>query len=773
MAGVVLLGGEPAESAAMAGLLRARGHDVAIAAAAADVAGLVGGRQAIVSDLDAAIGAGWLRPSTPMTAPLPLIVTSPHEAFLDVVRNRVAATVPAPVTDEALDEAILRVTSGQQPTVPASPGARSRLDDPARDAAIHARGLADVHLEPELLAIAALVARGTGADIALLTVLDSRRQTFLGHSGLPPDFAAGCSVRREWSFCQSVVESGAALLVPDLSLHPALAGLPLVEADLMRGYAGVPVEIEGLGAIGTVCVLSREPRTFGGDALAVLNLAARLASAWLSKRGRTIAPPPPFGASERRIGIGDLLGEKYWITAELGRGGQSDVFLARDRLLGQLVAIKWMRERDEERLKQEATALASVRHPNIVQLHGWGRAERGELYLVLEYVDGETLDDAIARMRAEQRPIPTRRVIDVVCQLAGALASMHAAGYVHGDVKPANVILDPALDRAVLIDFGFPLSVQREGPEGERGTPPSGGTPGYSAPEQFVDRGESTHDPRLDVYALGAVAYAMLVGEGPFASGRGRDRLAMQLVGEVPPPSLRRPGLPREVDAVLLSALAVDPAARPARVLDLADALANALNTVVGEPPVVASKAEPHSRGIAFRAYRAEVRRRFGDAEDSRALAALDDESRAVVLSATEDEQNYLATPLVSYLRAVAGHDLERIVTLADGLSEVALPMVIRELRVNRTPETLIYVGGTLLGRFHDWGRVEVTRLGPTLARTRLTMPPDFAPVMCTYFAAVMRALLSTTGRQCSVSQVACSAQGADACEFLVTWSSR
>ena len=780
MAGVALLHSVPEEGAFLLETLRASGYRVELVndPASADA---MAGADVIVADLDVAIAAGWVRPASGAKPPrLPLVVVSPHEAFLDVVRGSVAATLRAPATPEQIVAAVERARKGDREPTPVHDAPRDALD---RDAELARRGMTSDRVDPELLGIATLVARGVGTAMALITVVDSKRQIFVGHAGLPIDLAIAGGTARDWSFCRHVVESGAPLVVADARQHPFLAHSPLVETKVVRSYAGAPIEIDGLGAVGTVCVLSDQPRDFVAKDLATLELGAKLAAARLERRGPTFdAQRPPRFDDDGSLHVGDLVDDKYWITASLGRGGQSEVFLARDRLSGQMVAIKSMRDRDEQVLLHEAEALTRLRHPNIVQLYGWGRGPHEELYLVLEYVEGVTLAERIAATARAHEPLSLAFVAETVRQLAGALASMHALGYVHGDVKPSNVICDRALDRAVLIDFGFPLAVgTSRSSSNDRGgstSPIVGGTPGFSAPEQFVATGTpQIGSAALDVYALAALAYAMITGDGPFASARGRERVAAQLAGRFALPSTKRPGLPTEIDELLSRALASDVSRRPTSVLEFADDLEQLIAYSQPAPratPLLDDEARPtRSRGIAFRVYRAEVRRREGKEAEARVFAQLSEQERAVFDSVADDEVYYPAAPLIAYLAAYGESDRSRLTALGYDTAAVALPDALKSLHVTRTPETLLYVAGSLLHRFHDWGRVEIERPSPGVGHVTLHLPPGFAPVVCSYFLGIERALLATTGRTGSVEQDGCAADGSSACHFVVTWALR
>jgi serine/threonine protein kinase len=472
-----------------------------------------------------------------------------------------------------------------------------------------------------------------------------------------------------------------------------------------------------------------------------------------------------------------MLDGKYWITTRLGGGSLSEVLLARDRMLGQLVAIKVMRVKDDDApppsrrkmrsgdadLLREATALAKVRHPNIVQVQGWGRTKRDQIYLVLEYVEGRTLEDRLAAATSGAEAFDVRYALQIVRQLGGALATLHAAGIVHGDIKPDNVMLDLSLDRAVLIDFGLAL-----------GGEDRGGTPGYSAPEQFSLEVPLRPTSALDVYGLGAVAYAMLVGQAPFGAARGLARVAAQRRNDLTRPSVAQPALPRSVDAVLLRALALDPDERFDSILGFTDALEEAIaGTPGGSLPTARARedATPSSRGSAFRRLRVEVQRRLGVEGEEALIETLSPVDRDVMRSALDDRTWYPTSALASYLKAASEGDLGMIEDLAITTTTQILPELLKSAGVTRTPATLLHIAAPLVYRFHDWGKMTIVRSGSHDATLTIAMPKGYAPVMCRVVTGALIALLRTASANAHVTQTRCAAEGASACEVKVTWA--
>src|SRR5574337_543530 len=255
--------------------------------------------------------------------------------------------------------------------------------------------------------------------------------------------------------------------------------------------------------------------------------------------------------------IGLILGDRYRLLSRIGEGGMGTVYLAEHVALGKRVAVKVLRpeySRDEElsrRFEQEARAASQIGHQNIVDVVDFGRTPGGSLYFVMEALEGESL----ARLIHREGALPLQRALRVLAQICQALGAAHARGVVHRDLKPENVLLVPRDDGGDLVkvlDFG--ISKTHGVPEGGRITRAGSiiGTPEYMAPEQAM---AGPVDHRCDVYAFGVLAYEMLTGTLPF---QGETQLATLLKhqGEPPqPPSLRRPDLPPEVDALVLRAL--------------------------------------------------------------------------------------------------------------------------------------------------------------------------------------------------------------------------
>ncbi len=209
---------------------------------------------------------------------------------------------------------------------------------------------------------------------------------------------------------------------------------------------------------------------------------------------------------------GMVLGNRYTLTEPIASGGMGDVWKASDSVLGRQVAVKVMRPDASseptfaDRFRDEARHTASLTHPNIATVYDYGE-DGGDAYLVMELVEGEPLSQLITR-----GPIAPEQTRSILGQSALALAAAHAAGVVHRDVKPANILLTPE-GRVKLTDFGIARAIDSAG---HTRTGEVLGTPHYLAPEQALGR---TATGASDIYALGVVGHEMLTGRKPFDSG--------------------------------------------------------------------------------------------------------------------------------------------------------------------------------------------------------------------------------------------------------------
>lgn len=266
--------------------------------------------------------------------------------------------------------------------------------------------------------------------------------------------------------------------------------------------------------------------------------------------------------------LGRLLDGRYRIGRVIARGGMSTVYRGLDTRLDRPVAIKVMTSSYAAdpaflaRFEREARLTATVHHPGVVSVYDQGQ-DGDAVFLVMELVDGGTLRDLIR----QSAPLPVPVAMTILLDLLQALGAAHAAGLVHRDVKPENVLIS-AKGEVKVADFGLVRAVTSQ-------TMATGdvilGTVSYLSPEQVA---VGTADARSDVYAAGIVAYEMLVGRPPF-SGDNAIAVAYQHVNsDVPAVTDHAPGVPLELDDLLLAATRRDPQARPADATRFAAALA-------------------------------------------------------------------------------------------------------------------------------------------------------------------------------------------------------
>ncbi len=252
------------------------------------------------------------------------------------------------------------------------------------------------------------------------------------------------------------------------------------------------------------------------------------------------------------------------IIRPLGHGQMAEVYLAREPGLERLVALKVLRtqvatdETARRRFEREARSVAALTHPGIVQVYRFGETDDGRPYLVMQYVEGRSLEERLAaegRLSVEE----SRRIL---VEVAGALEAAHKHGIVHRDVRPANVLIEKDTRRVLLTDFGLAavLDTGRESATRLTMTGEMIGQPRFMSPEQI--RGEKVTG-QADVYQVGVLAYHLLTGEGPFGDGPPARILAAHLQQE--PPQLRNvnPLVDPDLAAVVLRCLAKEPKRRP------------------------------------------------------------------------------------------------------------------------------------------------------------------------------------------------------------------
>ncbi len=293
----------------------------------------------------------------------------------------------------------------------------------------------------------------------------------------------------------------------------------------------------------------------------------------------------PFDAQPLEVATEEpatpLYAGRYEILRMIGEGGTARVFKALDVQTGKPVAIKaiegpaartptW-----SERLLREVNVLKTIRHPNVIEVLDGGRRDDGSPFLVMEYLEGETLGHLMRRVPK----IGVETALRISAEVASGLAASHGRGVIHRDIKPDNVFLveDGAeVLRAKVFDFGF---ARLQGAEGLTAKGFIVGTPEYMAPEQTL------HDPtghRTDVYGLGVVMYRMITGRLPF-EGDAATLLAQHLFATPRAPSEIDPSVSSDVDAIVMAALRKLPRNRYPSMQDFFEDLERAMHTRPGK----------------------------------------------------------------------------------------------------------------------------------------------------------------------------------------------
>ncbi len=289
-----------------------------------------------------------------------------------------------------------------------------------------------------------------------------------------------------------------------------------------------------------------------------------------------------------------LLASRYFLEKRLGRGAMGQVYLARDQnLITRKVAIKTVRPdilNDEDlqegeaiaRFEREARAAASIGHPNVVHVTDFGKSADGVFFLVMEYVEGETLYHLLRR----EGTMNPQRAATIMRQVVAGVEAAHDEGILHRDLKPANIFLmqqkrkTGGEDGFVKVgDFGLAKIVNADRSEVTSASGPASqgiiGTPEYMAPEQ-MQPGEEL-DARADIYALGTIAYHMLGGRPPF-TGNITQLIAQKLMQAPPALSSLRSDVSAEVEASIMTALAKNKNERPASASEWFESFANAVS---------------------------------------------------------------------------------------------------------------------------------------------------------------------------------------------------
>ena len=284
---------------------------------------------------------------------------------------------------------------------------------------------------------------------------------------------------------------------------------------------------------------------------------------------------PSVSAPPRDPLVGGVIDDRYEVETVLGEGGMGTVYRVRHLLLGRAFALKVLRadlacDADlGERFLREAKAAASVSHPNVVQIADFGALPTGQSYFVMELLGGESLSSILRK----GGPLPAARAVRLLMDMIGALSAAHAAGVVHRDLKPDNVLVCPTQDGETvkILDFGL---AQIAGQSRLTRAGVVFGTPHYMSPEQASG---GAVDERTDLYALGVVMYEMFTGRVPFEADTYMGVLTKHLYVEPTPPSVLLGGLKElgALELVVMRCLEKKPDRRYASMRELGDEIAS------------------------------------------------------------------------------------------------------------------------------------------------------------------------------------------------------
>jgi eukaryotic-like serine/threonine-protein kinase len=256
---------------------------------------------------------------------------------------------------------------------------------------------------------------------------------------------------------------------------------------------------------------------------------------------------------------------RYQVLDTIGKGANSRVVRAFDPMIGRNVAIKLFSPalaagEGRERFIKEARVVGQISHPSIIALHDMGVDEASSTpYLVMEFVEGQPLERLLDR-----GSIPFPRACAWVADVAVALGVAHRKGIIHGDVKPANILISDE-GRVKLTDFGMARVASRDGKD-----TPLLGTPAYWCPEQILGKPQ---DARSDIFSLGVVLYEMITGNRPFDADSLQGICSLVMSSTPLPPSQTNPSLPSGLNELVLACLEKDPLRRRSSAEDLADDL--------------------------------------------------------------------------------------------------------------------------------------------------------------------------------------------------------
>ncbi|HWU90108.1 MAG TPA: serine/threonine-protein kinase, partial [Kofleriaceae bacterium] len=292
------------------------------------------------------------------------------------------------------------------------------------------------------------------------------------------------------------------------------------------------------------------------------------------------------------IGAGQTIGN-YRILSKIGIGGMGAVFLAEHPLIGKRVALKVIHRELAgnrevvQRFFQEARAVNTIGNEHIVEIHDFGVTPEGDHFYIMEYLDGRTL----ASILAKETALEVMRALHVGAQMAKALAATHAAGVIHRDLKPDNIMLMTRLgdpDFVKVLDFGLAKMMAEGASSVKTAYGVLLGTPQYMSPEACESKRDIDH--RTDIYALGVLLFQMMTGVLPFDGETMGEVLVKQVTTLPPAPRGLNPAIPPSVEQVVLRCLAKPPDRRFPTMMALRDALLDPEAYLRGSPPIAAAR---------------------------------------------------------------------------------------------------------------------------------------------------------------------------------------
>jgi serine/threonine-protein kinase len=327
-------------------------------------------------------------------------------------------------------------------------------------------------------------------------------------------------------------------------------------------------------------LLAQQPTPTADEAIAVAKICPQCGTEY--ETGDRFCPKDGTSLRPKAAGdplIGRVIAERYLILARIGEGGMGRVYLAEHVKMTRQCAIKVMNPslvtdtESLQRFAREASNAARILHPNVAAVFDYGEADK-IVYLVMEYVDGESLSTIILR----DGPLDPRRAIDIARQVADGLSAAHELGIVHRDLKPDNVILTHTRggkEIAKVVDFGIAKAISEAPQDALTRSGLVIGTPEYMSPEQLL--GDPV-DERADIYSLGCILYQMITGAQAFTADT-REQMIRRRLHETPP-HVRDfdASLPRRLDTLIVHMLARSPTDRLASASDARDQLDPALS---------------------------------------------------------------------------------------------------------------------------------------------------------------------------------------------------